>query len=366
MMRLTPMTRVFLLLTAALALSLAGPAAAQDLKVGDPAPELYVSQWLNTEPIEDFEEGKVYVIENWATWCGPCIAAIPHLNEMYQAHKDEGLVVIGLNVWDDDAKAVKFVEQQGQKMSYPIAIDERPSGRQSGKSAKAWLEAAGRNGIPAAFVVDQEGKIAWIGHPMAGMDEVVEKVLAGAYDAEAEAAKRAAIMPLHQELQSALQQRNWDAAVATIDELAEVMGDDPMARRLQGLKVSILLAGKQDYDAGYAALKQAIEGPLKDEPNALNELAWLVVSEPTIERRDLDLAEQAARRAVELGDGENPAYLDTLARVRFDQGKPAEAAALQQKAVDLSDGLPPEAIEEMKKSLTRYREAAQTAATEPS
>jgi len=340
-----------------LALLLLVPAFAQDLKVGDPAPELYVSQWLNTEPIEDFEEGKVYVIENWATWCGPCIAAIPHLNEMYQAHKDEGLVVIGLNVWDDDAKAVKFVEQQGEKMSYPIAIDDRSAGRGKGKSAQAWLEAAGRNGIPCAFVVDQQGKVAWIGHPMAGMDQVVEKVLAGEYDAEAEAARRAKLMPLQQELQGALQQQDWDAAVATIDELTEVMGDDPMTPRLQSLKVSILLAGKQDYDAGYAAMEQAIEGPLQDQANALNDLAWLVATEPTIEQRNLDLAAEAAERAVKLSEGTNAAYLDTLARVRFDQGKVVEAVALQQKAVDQSDDLAPEAIEEMKKALEQYREA---------
>ncbi len=349
-------------ITALFALILLTPAFAQDLKVGDPAPELYVSQWLNGEAIEEFEAGKVYVVENWATWCGPCITAIPHLNELYQEHKDEGLVVIGLNVWDDDAKAVKFVEQQGEKMSYPIAIDDRPSGRQSGKSAMAWLEAAGRNGIPAAFVVDQKGTIAWIGHPMAGMDGVVKKVLAGDYDPEAEAAKQAKIMPLQQKLQGALQQQHWDVAVATIDELSEAMGDDPMASRLAAFKVSILLAGKGDYDTGYAAMKQAVEGPIKDDPDALNDLAWLVATEPTIQQRNLELAGQAAARAVELSEGKNAAFLDTLARVRFDQGNAAEAVTLQEKAVAQSADLPPEAITEMKAALETYRKAAETAA----
>jgi len=194
----------------------------------------------------------------------------------------------------------------------------------------------------------------------------VEKVLAGEYDPEAEAARQAKIMPLQQKLQGALQAQDWDAAVATIDELAEVMGDDPMTARLQGLKVSILLAGKQDYDAGYAAMKQAIEGPLKDEPNALNDLAWLVATEPTIEQRNLGLAAEAAERAVKLSEGTNAAYLDTLARVRFDQGKVIEAVALQQKAVDLSDDLPPEASAAMKQALEQYRDAAKAAANQTS
>lgn len=367
-MKFDSMIRLPLALAAVVGLSLAGAASAHDapgehehdLKVGDPAPELYVSQWFNAEPIEDFEEGKVYVIENWATWCGPCIQAIPHLNELYQEHKNEGLVVIGLNVWDDDAKAVKFVEQQGEKMSYPIAIDDRSEGPQSGKSAKAWLEAAGRNGIPAAFVVDQEGTIVWIGHPMAGMDQVVKQVLAGEYDAEAEAAAQAKLMPLQQKLQEALQAQQWDPALEAIDELAAVLGDDdPRAEQLHGMRVLVLLGGKQDYEAGYAAMTKAVEGPLKNNPDALNGMARFVVAEQSLEQRDLTIAAKAAERAVELSDGENGLFLDTLARVRFDQGDAAAAATLQQDAIDHAEGLPPQALEQMKATLQEYREASE-------
>ena len=52
------------------------------LKVGDKAPPLGKGQWVKGEPVKEFESGKVYVIENWATWCGPCIAAIPHVTEI--------------------------------------------------------------------------------------------------------------------------------------------------------------------------------------------------------------------------------------------------------------------------------------------
>ncbi|WP_437918099.1 TlpA family protein disulfide reductase [Sphingobacterium sp. LRF_L2] len=53
-----------------------------DFVVGDPAPPIRYSKWLKGTPVENYEKGHIYVIECWATWCGPCIAAMPHLSEL--------------------------------------------------------------------------------------------------------------------------------------------------------------------------------------------------------------------------------------------------------------------------------------------
>ena len=69
-------------------------APGQLLGVGDPAPKLAVKSFVKGEPIKSLEPGKVYVVEFWATWCGPCRVTIPHLTELQKKHVD--VVFVGV------------------------------------------------------------------------------------------------------------------------------------------------------------------------------------------------------------------------------------------------------------------------------
>jgi thiol-disulfide isomerase/thioredoxin len=141
-------------------LSLCGRVIAAPLGVGSPAPKIEVQEFIKGEPVNYFESGKIYVVEFWATWCPPCRTSIPHLTEMQKKYKD--VVFIGVSVSEQNWNGVKpFVEQMGEKMDYRVAMDGR-----AGKMSKNWMQAAAQNGIPTAFIVSGEGKIAWIGHPM--------------------------------------------------------------------------------------------------------------------------------------------------------------------------------------------------------
>ncbi len=156
-----------------------GLAAEPTLKVGDPAPKLQPGKWVQGKPVKDFEKGKAYIVEFWATWCPPCRTSIPHLNEVYIKFKDKGLIVIGQNCAEHDESLVApFVEKMGDKMTYRVALDDKTDNKR-GTMAKTWMEAAGQNGIPCAFLVDTKGVIAWIGHPMELPEKVIEDVLAG-------------------------------------------------------------------------------------------------------------------------------------------------------------------------------------------
>lgn len=139
------------------------------LGIGDPAPTLEYSKWLNGSPIKSFKKDQVYVLEFWATWCKPCINAIPHLSKMAKKY-DKKTTFIGVNVMEMTngkpyesviPKIKKFVKDMGDKMSYNVIVDNNVH-----HMVKAWMSAAGKRMIPTTFVV-KKGKIVWIGHPMA-------------------------------------------------------------------------------------------------------------------------------------------------------------------------------------------------------
>jgi thiol-disulfide isomerase/thioredoxin len=170
------LTAAALALVASTALALP---AQRTLKVGDPAPKLQTGKWIQGEPVKSFEKGKAYLVEFWATWCPPCRTSIPHLNEIHKKFKDKGLVVIGMDCWErDESLVAPFVKKMGDKMTYRVALDDKTSNKK-GQMAQTWMDAAGRDGIPSAFLVDTQGKIAWIGHPMELKEQVIEDALAG-------------------------------------------------------------------------------------------------------------------------------------------------------------------------------------------
>ena len=141
----------------------------EKVNAGKPAPELSVTQWIQG-PEMQVTTGQVTVVEFWATWCPPCLESIPHLNEIYKTHKENGLAVVGLS--DEKPNVVKaFVEKQGDKMTYPVAIGSKAD-------YANYMGAWGVNGIPHAFVVGREGDVVWQGHPMEpAFENAIKKAL---------------------------------------------------------------------------------------------------------------------------------------------------------------------------------------------
>lgn len=133
--------------------------AADRLTIGSAAPPIDIEHWLtDKEPITEFEAGKVYVIEFWATWCGPCVASMPHLRQLQDRHSEKVTVI---SVSDEvPATIEEFLERkQGETTyrditsSYWLATDPDGSVKQD------YMRAADQHGIPTAFLVGKSGEI---------------------------------------------------------------------------------------------------------------------------------------------------------------------------------------------------------------
>ncbi|MFN0011939.1 MAG: TlpA family protein disulfide reductase [Phycisphaerales bacterium] len=169
-----------------------GPAT---LKVGSPAPALSIDRWVKGDAVPKFEKGKVYVVEFWATWCGPCIQSIPHLSQLQAQYQDK-VTIIGVAASERKAagsdqrliKLEQFVRTRGDQMGYWVAYDA------DGETAQTWMSASGQQGIPCAFVVGHDGKVAYIGSPM-GMDAALSKAVASADEAAKKAAPTKKAVP---------------------------------------------------------------------------------------------------------------------------------------------------------------------------
>jgi len=297
-----------------------GPAPATQL--GDAAPALQVARWVKGKPV-DLKAGRgkqVFVIEFWATWCPPCRKAIPHLSEIQKKYKDKGVVVVGITEEEPDV-VQPFVKEAGDNMAYTIAVDR------DGAMDKAYMEAFGIDGIPHAFIVDREGRIAWHGHPETGMDKALEEITAGKYDLEA--AKRE------------------DKARRLGNEYFDLLAKADEARTEKEKKEILKKAG----DVGAEVVKQAGRNA-----ELLNGFAWTILTAPRLKVRDLDLALKAAKAAYEASEGRSADIADTYARALFDNGRKDEAVRYQRKAVELCKD--EKMRSGLKKTLERYEKEA--------
>ncbi len=158
------------------------------LNLGDPAPQLRVGEWLKGTPVSSFQKGRVYVIEFWATWCRGCIAALNHLSALATKYKNK-VSVVGIDVYETKSISTNqlkaFVDSMTLWSEYHLATDD------NNLMVAGWLEASGEknNGIPRTFVVDAQGRLAWIGYPKQ-LEEVLPKIIDSTWDIEKVSARR--------------------------------------------------------------------------------------------------------------------------------------------------------------------------------
>jgi len=303
------------------------------LKAGDPAPALKATKWLQGKEIETFEPGRVYVVEFWATWCGPCIVMMPHLSELQAEYKDKGVTIIGHSSKDprnSEAQVTAFVKKRGPKLGYTFAYaDNRDTNN-------AWMVAAGKNGIPCSFVVDKEGKIAYIGHPMY-LDVVLPRVVEGKWN---DKSKRE-VDRIEKEVNGLFTALRKTDREATLNLFKDFETRNPALSHIPyfiGPKMDMMLKTKKMNDARKMAEDVLARAIKQDDPTALRTVSSIMRSDAAKGNKDLlALSLRAAQAMVKVAGEDDAMALFNLAEAYFATGDRAKAREYGKKAVEAAD-----------------------------
>jgi peroxiredoxin len=131
----------------------------ETLTVGKPFPP-FSEHDLSGKPLSlDQYKGKVVLLDFWATWCGPCVAELPNVRNVYQEHHSQGFEVIGVSLDADRNKLDQFLKNQN--LPWPQYFDGQ--GWTNKLAARLAIDS-----IPATFLLDGEGKT--IGEDLRGED----------------------------------------------------------------------------------------------------------------------------------------------------------------------------------------------------
>jgi len=115
------------------------------------SPQISIAEWVGAHP--STMEGKTLVLEFWATWCGGCIEAMPHLNALAERYGSDSVLFVSINAHDSRAKIEKFLERNPLKTW--VAIDDN---QQTMKNFQV-------QAMPQTFLIDKNGLLRWRGVP---------------------------------------------------------------------------------------------------------------------------------------------------------------------------------------------------------
>ena len=304
--------------------------AQSKLQIGDPAPPLVMTDWIKGDPI-DMSKGlgkHVYVLEFWATWCGPCVPTFPLATALQDRYRDDGVVVVGVTSrgqfpqLQSKERVSTFVERQGKKMGYRVGFDE------DNTVNRAYMQALGAMGIPYTVVVDKAGNIAWTGHPAAGLEQAIEQMISADYDPKT-AYRRGRADAMFQNTARFIQGGVWLQAVAGLEEVLKVDPSHPTA-----LSYYVYIRAVELNDRhGVRDWVDAYLNSGATDVDGLTNLAEALMNVQILDARDPELILRVAKAAHVAGKESNSLAIATYARAAFGVGMVDQAVRLQEQGL---------------------------------
>jgi thiol-disulfide isomerase/thioredoxin len=306
---------------------------APSLKVGDPAPALNATRWLQGEEVRKFEPGQAYVVHFWAPWCANCVSFMPHLAELQARYKDNGLTVIGVSVVDpnnSEGNVAAFVKKRGPSLKYTLAF--------AGDRATydTWVTAAGVTTMSCTFVVDKAGRIADVGHAMY-LPVALPKVVEGTATAK-EIGDEMDKMHAEVEAWLGVVQRDPKAGLRAIKGFEAKY--PPLADYFLAATFKLGLLPKYGEPGEAKAYAEALvaKAVKKDDVRMLRQASATLRVEGKESKELLALAVTAAKEVVRIEGGTDAQSLIDLADAYFASGDKAKAKECAGKAMEAARG----------------------------
>ncbi|MEJ2441226.1 MAG: TlpA disulfide reductase family protein [Gammaproteobacteria bacterium] len=128
------------------------PAVRKPLSMlNQPRPDFTLSDIRNKPHDIRQWDGKVILLNFWATWCPPCRHEMPAMERLYQHFRDKGFVVLAVNQWEDPDLVFAYTGELNVFPSFPILFDPQSTVSQD----------YGVKGLPTSFVIDRDGRLVY-------------------------------------------------------------------------------------------------------------------------------------------------------------------------------------------------------------
>ncbi len=301
--------------------------------------------WLQGTPVKEWEKDKVYIFEFWATWCGPCLAAMPHMEQLHQAFKDNPrMQIIGVNVMDRKTpEALKeFIKNRPTPLNYTMAVDV--DGK---KTREKWLEPLKVNGIPHAFAV-KNGQLIWRGHPAQLSEKTMQAMLKPDFSAaslpakgpDAGAHEWQRYRETSQKVRELVEKDGKQGAQALLKQVQD-SGKFPQDQVIQLKMIPFLvLAGQGKFEEAQSVLND-VSKEYPDDYRVQIDIAGTLMEGKSVPAGKMDaaLVERCLNRCIEISRKSNKeASLPwrMMAELRERQGNMKEALQDMEKALSLT------------------------------
>lgn len=305
------------------------------LKVGDPAPDISVDEWLIGEHKSDGDSNKAQIVSFWSSQSLRSFYSMRHWGRLQTAFPEFEFIVVCTDQ-KNETETMDMVEAiQGKlgKLSCPIANDF------DHKISETWLDAALQTETPCSFVCDQSGRLAWVGVPEQ-LESILTKLKSGSFDIETAIEINTAEKRTRSRFTAAMEKRDWDQAV---EQLPKARLISPVAAgQLDWIRFKLRL-NDEDKTAAFR-MAQKMRNDYPGLPELLCDLAEKLTVESfevTFETGEtpadwIMTAKTLAAESVMLTLRRDSQCLATLARVYDCQGDIETAIAIQEEAVSQS------------------------------